>query len=368
MKLQMYRIHDANHWNRLLCQDLDGHLLQSWEWGQFKQRFGWEADYLSWKDDRAQTLAAALVLKRSLLSFFSILYCPRGPIMDWSNEALRFSVLSELQKVSESARAIFIKIDPNLPLGSGQPDTPDELLNPLGEQVILDMERLGWISSDEQIQFKNSMHLDLRPTEDELLRRMKSKTRYNIRLARRRGVTVRKGDEHDLDPLYRMYAATSLRDHFTIREWTYYQDAWGSFIKSGMAQPFIAEVDGEPVAGIIVFHYGRRAIYMYGMSLEIHREKMPNQLLQWEAIRWAKAMGYTIYDFWGAPDTFTEQDPMWGVYRFKSGFGAEVIRTPGAWDYVTRPALYNVYNVILPKVLSIMRKRGRIITTQSLES
>jgi peptidoglycan pentaglycine glycine transferase (the first glycine) len=368
MKLQLCHIHDANRWDRLLCQNLDGHLLQSWEWGQFKQRFGWKADYLSWQDDREQTRAAALVLKRSALSHFSVLYCPRGPILDWSNESLRSSVLSDLAKVPESTGSIFIKIDPDIPLESGQPDPSFELLNPLGEQVILDMERLGWTCSDEQIQFKNSMYLDLRPSEDELLRGMKSKTRYNIRLAGRRGVTVRKGGEQDLDLLYRMYAATSLRDHFTIREQAYYQDAWGTFMKSGMAQPFIAEVDGEPVAAIIIFHYGRRAIYMYGMSLEIHREKMPNQLLQWEAIRWAKTMGYAIYDFWGAPDTFTEQDPMWGVYRFKSGFGAEVIRTPGAWDYVIRPTLYKVYNVILPKILSIMRKRGQSITTRSLES
>jgi peptidoglycan pentaglycine glycine transferase (the first glycine) len=368
MKLQLNRIHDPDHWNQLLCQELDGQLLQSWEWGQFKQRFGWKANYLSWKDEQGQARAAALVLKRSALSGFSILYCPRGPILDWSSESLRSSVLSELQKFSQSAGAIFIKIDPEVPLGSSQSETSDHLLNPLGEQVILELERLGWLASDEQIQFKNSMHLDLNPSEDELLRGMKSKTRYNIRLAGRRGVIVRKGDEQDLDLLYRMYAATSLRDRFTIREKAYYQDAWGSFIKSGMAQPFIAEVDGEPVAGIIVFHYGNRAIYMYGMSLEIHREKMPNQLLQWEAIRWAKAMGYAIYDFWGAPDTFTEQDPMWGVYRFKSGFGAEVIRTSGAWDYVTRPILYKFYHVILPRFLSIMRKRGRTITTRSLES
>jgi peptidoglycan pentaglycine glycine transferase (the first glycine) len=368
MQLLLDRFVDGNRWNQLLCQDLEGRLLQSWEWGQFKQRFGWKADYLSWKDHRGQTMAATLVLKRSFLSHFSILYCPRGPILDWSNEAIRSSVLSELQKYSASAGAIFIKIDPDIPLGTGETHNANEILNPLGQEIVLDLERHGWKPSDEQIQFKNSMHLYLGPSEDELLMGMKSKTRYNIRLAGRRGVRVRKGNESDMDLLYRMYAATSLRDGFTIREQAYYQDAWGSFMKSGMAQPFIAEVEGESVAGIIVFHYGKRAIYMYGMSLETHREMMPNHLLQWEAIRWAKAMGYAIYDFWGAPDTFKEQDPMWGVYRFKSGFGAEVIRTPGAWDFVTRPTLYKFYSVILPKVLSIMRKRGRILTTQSLKS
>jgi len=367
MKLKLVRIHDANRWNTLLNHDLDGHLLQSWEWGQFKERFGWKADYLSWEDDRGETQAAALVLKRSVLSLFSILYCPRGPILDWSNDPLRPSVLGELQKYTKSDGAIFIKIDPDIALETPSSHGSGELQEPIGAQVIKTLKEFDWLPSEEQIQFKNSMHLDLRPSEDLLLKSMKSKTRYNIGLAQRRGVVVRRGDHHDLDMLYRMYAVTSLRDGFTIRSQAYYQDAWGSFIQSGKAQPFIAEVDGEAVAAIIVFHYGKRAIYMYGMSLDAHREKMPNHLLQWEGIRWAKARGYTLYDFWGAPDTFTEEDPMWGVYRFKSGFGAEVFRTPGAWDSIARPLLYKIYSVVLPKILAVMRERGRALTSQSLE-
>jgi peptidoglycan pentaglycine glycine transferase (the first glycine) len=364
MELELSRINEPKHWDQILCQELDGRLLQSWEWGQFKGRFGWKADYLSWKNDQGENLAAALLLKRSVLSRLSILYCPRGPILDWSNESLRSSILSELEKYTKRDGSIFIKIDPDIPIGLGPSDSKQDLL---GKRIVLDLKSRSWQPSDEQIQFKNSMVLDLHPPEEDLLSAMKPKTRYNIRLAQRRGVIVRRGDVQDLDLLYRIYAATSLRDGFTIRGKTYYQDAWGSFIQSGMAQPFLAEVDGEPVAGLIVFHFGKRAIYMYGMSLEIHREKMPNHLLQWEAIKWAKAMGYSIYDFWGAPDTFTEEDPMWGVYRFKAGFGAEVVCTLGAWDFVARPGLYKIYSVILPKLLAIMRRRGRTRTSQSLE-
>jgi peptidoglycan pentaglycine glycine transferase (the first glycine) len=367
MQLQLSRIDDATSWNQLLCQELDGRLLQSWEWGQFKERYGWKADYLSWKNDRGEVVAAALLLKRTVLSRFSILYCPRGPILAWSNEELRSTILSELQKHAASEGTIFIKIDPDIVLGSVQPDPSHATWNHLGEQIASNMKQLGWRPSDEQIQFRNSMYLDLKPSIDELLNGMKPKTRYNIRLAKRRGVIVRRGGYQDLDLLYRMYAVTSLRDGFTIRDQAYYQDAWGTFMKSGMAQPFLAEVDGEPVGGIIIFHYGKMAIYMYGMSLEVHREKMPNHILQWEAIKWAKEMGYAIYDFWGAPDTFTEEDPMWGVYRFKSGFGAEVVRTLGAWDHVQRPVLYKTYSVILPKILTMMRRRGRTLTSQSLE-
>lgn len=367
MDLQLSRVKDAQEWNKFLLKDLNGHFLQSWQWGQFKERFGWQADRLIWINDQGQPKAAALILKRFLTSRFSILYCPRGPSLDWSDEDLRSSVLSDLQKYITSDEAFFLKIDPDIALGSGQPDTPDAIHDPIGEQLIGHLKRLNWRPSKEQIQFRNSMHLDLHPSEDDLLARMKQKTRYNIRLAQRRGVTVRRGDPEDLDLLYHLYAETSLRDRFTIRDQDYYHEAWGSFMKAGMAQPFIAEVDGEPVAGIIVFHFGKRAIYMYGMSRDVHREKMPNHLLQWEAIKWAKTLGYTTYDFWGAPDTFSEEDPMWGVYRFKLGFGAKVSRTIGAWDYVSRPMFYLIYTLILPRILALMRVRGRTKTIRSLD-
>jgi len=367
MKLLLKKVTDAGRWNQLLTQDLDGHLLQSWEWGQFKERFGWEADYLAWENDQDKTFAAGLILKRSIVSNFSILYCPRGPILNWSNDELVSSVLSELQSYSKSKGAIFLKIDPDVALGCAKVEGGEEKADSMGESLRSQLMHHGWIPSVEQIQFRNSMHLNLLRSEDELLDGMKQKTRYNIRLAEKRGVIIREGSYEDLDLLYRMYAETSLRDHFTIRDQIYYQDAWGTFLKSSMAQPFIAEVEGEPIAGIIIFYYGKRAIYMYGMSREIHRDKMPSHLLQWAAIKWAKAKGYTLYDFWGAPDTFTANDPMWGVYRFKSGFGADVIRTLGAWDYVGRSALYKIYSVVLPRIMSLMRRVGRTRTAQSLE-
>jgi peptidoglycan pentaglycine glycine transferase (the first glycine) len=366
MDLQFVKIENPQQWNTCLNQDLNGHFLQSWEWGQFKGRFGWTPHYLAWKNDHDQIKAAALVLKRFFSSYFSILYCPRGPSLDWSDKPICSSVLSDLQTFANSEGSIFLKIDPDVALGEEKSIALDGLQG-LGKKVTEQLREFTWRPSAEQIQFRNSMLLDLRPSEDELLSRMKQKTRYNVRLASRRGVTVRKGDHADLELLYRLYAETSLRDRFTIRESAYYQDAWGSFIKAGMAQPFIAEVNGEPVAAIVIFHFGKRAIYMYGMSRDLHREKMPNHLLQWEAIMWAKSRGYTLYDFWGAPDNFTEEDPMWGVYRFKKGYGAEVLRTIGAWDYIAKPMLYKLYSIVLPRILAMMRLRGRALTSQSLQ-
>jgi lipid II:glycine glycyltransferase (peptidoglycan interpeptide bridge formation enzyme) len=157
--------------------------------------------------------------------------------------------------------------------------------------------------------------------------------------------------------LYDMYRETSLRDGFVLRPFQYYRDAWGSFIKSGLAWPLIARVDGDAVAMVIIFRFGDRAWYMYGASLSQHRDKMPNHLLQWEAIRWARSVGCTVYDFWGAPVELAENDPMWGVYRFKQGFGATLVQHIGAYDYVGSRLWYWVYTVVMPRLLNLMRRR-----------
>jgi lipid II:glycine glycyltransferase (peptidoglycan interpeptide bridge formation enzyme) len=185
---------------------------------------------------------------------------------------------------------------------------------------------------------------------------MKPKTRYNVRLAQKKGVTIRSGDLADLDLLYQLYAETAQRDGFIIRPIAYYRDAWGSFIRSGLAHPLIASVESEPVAGLILFRFADRAWYLYGMSSNLHREKMPNYLLQWEAIRWAKAQGGTVYDLWGAPDELNETDSMWGVYKFKEGLGAEFAPHVGAYDFVVSRFGYWFYTQAMPRILNIMRR------------
>jgi len=128
----------------------------------------------------------------------------------------------------------------------------------------------------------------------------------------------------------------------------------------------IAEVDGEPVAAVSIFHFAGQAIYLFGMSRNEHREKMPNYLLQWEAMQRAKALDNKLFNLWGAPDEFDESDDLWGVFRFKEGLGGYVLRTLGAWDYTPNPIFYKMYTEILPRVMNIMRKRGKARTRQSL--
>ncbi|MFU8826702.1 MAG: lipid II:glycine glycyltransferase FemX [Brevefilum sp.] len=366
-------IHSADQWNRAVEHLSGAHALQTWQWGQVKNRFGWTPYPLVWRDDEGAVCAAALVLTRrvglvGLNLPLNVMYVPRGPLLDWGQEDLVVQVLDDLACFARDNQAIFLKIDPDLPVGFGPPDDAEARDHPAGLRVREALSHRGWRFSAEQIQFRNTVTVDLTAGEDDLLMRMKSKTRYNIRLAERRGVTVRPGGLADIDLLYQMYAHTALRDDFTIRGKVYYQAVWETFFQAGLAEPLIAEVDGQPVGGAVIFRFGGRAWYMHGMSLDAHREKMFTYRLQWEAMLRAKAAGCYTYDMWGAPDEFTEDDPLWGVYRFKDGFGGQVVRTLGAWDLPIRSWMYTGYCQVLPRILDIMRTRGKTMTKRSVHT
>jgi peptidoglycan pentaglycine glycine transferase (the first glycine) len=274
--------------------------------------------------------------------------------MNYGDTGLLDHVLAALEGQARQKRSLFVKIDPDVRLGIGPEELP---LLPQGATVLKTLIRRGWVSSTEQIQFKNTVMVDLTPDEDALLARMKPKTRYNIRLAERRGVEIRRGDESDLEAFYRLYRETAQRDGFVIRPAAYYLDAWTQFQRAGRAHLLLANVEGEFTAGLMLFHFGRTAWYMYGASSDRHRKLMPNHLLQWQAMRLAKELACTQYDMWGAPDHFSEHDSMWGVYRFKVGFGGETIRGLGAYDYPSSRWLYWVYTTVVPRVLALMRRR-----------
>lgn len=332
-----------------------------------------ERDSISLSSFDFHLSAAALVLKRQILrngfaARLSILYAPKGPLLDWTNESLRNHVLNDLQSFARKQGAIFLKMDPDVVLGKGIPSSKSDVIDHGGQAVMSALKRMGWRYSSDQIQFKNTVLIDLAPSEEEMLAHMKQKTRYNIRLAEKKGLTLRVGTPQDFGMLYKMYAETSVRDGFVIRDEGYYQTVWKLFMDSiePACEPLIAEVDHEPVAAIFVFYFAGRAYYVYGMSRDIHREKMPTHLLQWEAMKRAKAKGCTVYDLWGAPDVFDESDSMWGVYRFKEGLGGEIVRTLGAWDFAPNPFWYKLYSEVIPRLLDIMRSRGKAKTKQSL--
>lgn len=362
------------NWNALIASLPDAHLLQTRQWADVKAQVGWQALYHTWGDP-SQPEAAALILSRSIsIGGFApklcVMYLPKGPLLrDWGDADLRQQVLDDLTGLARQKGAIFLKMDPDIPLGSGIAGTPEGRENPMGLAILQEFQRRGFHYSSEQIQFRNTVLLDLSLPEDEILARMKQKTRYNIRLAARKGVTVRSGTLADLDMLYRMYAETSLRDGFAIRGQDYYLHVWQTFMAQAepTCLPLIAEVEGEAVAGLMLFLFAQRAYYLHGMSLPVQREKMPTYLLQWEAIKTAKAAGCTVYDLWGAPEVFAESDSMWGVYRFKEGLGGEVLRTIGAYDLPIRPFYYRMYTQVLPRLLDFMRQRGKARTQEIIQ-
>lgn len=389
----------SSTWNELIASLPNPHLLQTWQWAEVKAKYGWKPMPFIWHSQLAtpnsQPVAAAMVLKRTIpvggfAKKMCVLYVPKGPLMDWSDAALRQRVLDDLQAYARRQGAIFVKIDPDVALGTGIPGGEEDALDNGGQAVRSELTRRGWLFSSDQIQFRNTVLIDLSPPEEELLARMKQKTRYNVRLAEKKGVTVRAGTPTDLPMLYRMYAETSVRDGFVIRDETYYQTVWQTFMRhppsairhspsaighlpsaihhQPFAEPLIAEVEDQAVAAIFLFYFAGRAYYLYGMSREAHREKMPNYLLQWEAMRRAKAARCKLYDLWGAPDVFDESDPLWGVFRFKEGLGGTVFRGLGAWDYTPSPVLYKIYTQAIPRLLDIMRARGKSRTRQNIGS
>lgn len=332
---------DPGLWNTALSCLPASHVLQSWEWGQVKSAHNWAPARLLWEQD-GRPVAAAQVLRRPLPHTpWGVMYVPKGPALDYANSELLERVFDDLERFARQQHAILLKIDPDTNL----------------THVVPILTARGWRYSNEQIQFRNTALLDLRLSHDELLAAMKSKTRYNIRLAERKGVTIHDGSVEDIPLFFSLYAETGQRDGFLIRPLAYYQDAWQTFMQADMARMLLAQVEGQTVAGLILFRFGNKVWFMYGASSDRHRNWMPNYLLQWHAIRWAKSVGCTDYDLWGAPDTLDENDSLWGVWRFKEGLGARYAPHIGAYDYPASGLLYWIYTAVLPRYLKLLRRR-----------
>ena len=358
-------------WDQTIVNLPGAHLLQTAEWAKVKEGVGWKAIPLVWHAENGRLAAAALVLKRTvrLLRFgpqVSVCYVPRGPMLDWGDDGLRHRVIHDLQVFARQQHTLFLKMDPEISLGTGVPGAEDAREDALGMQILEELKTNEWCFSTSQVQFRNTVLLDLKGNEDDWLKRMKQKTRYNLRLAQRSGVVIREAAISEYPQVYKMYAETSVRDGFVIRPQTYYLEVWQRFLQAGMVSPLVAEVEGSFVAGLVLFYFGKRAWYLYGMSTAQHREKMPNYLLQWEAMRLAKLKGAELYDLWGAPDVFEASDSMSGVFRFKEGLGGRVLRTCGAWDYIVDPAGYSLYQQVLPRVLNFLRRNRKAETRQEV--
>lgn len=331
----------APEWDDLVAAHPRAHILQTVEWGELKATFGWSPRRVAVVEDGVPRAGALVLYRRLPLGLGSLAYVPRGPLVDWEQPEEVTKLLETLAEAARARRAVTLIVEPDLP------DEPRwrELLTALGFRPS----PLG------SIQPRRTLVVDIGRSEADILAAMKSKTRYNIRLAQRKGVTVWEGTESDFPAFHRLMAETAARDRFGVHAPAYYEQAYRLFVPRGWARLLMAGVEGKPVAALMVFALGRRAWYFYGASSDAHREKMPTYRLQWEAMRWARSRGCTEYDLWGVPDEdegrleaeFTRrQDGLWGVYRFKRGFGGRLIRMVGTWERPLRPALHRLYAAV----------------------
>lgn len=327
------------------------HFLQSFEWGELKSGTGWVPLRLLVKDGDTP-VAAISILKRSLpITGLSIFYAPRGPILGVDCDPAGEEFLwQQVRSLGRKHHAIFLKIDPDIT--SDQSSYVERLLalgfRPGGNQA-------GFGGVQPRFVFR----LAITPPEEELLAAMESKTRYNIRLAERKGVTVRMAEsEDDLARFYRILTETAQRDHFLIRKYSYFQHMWDLFVTTGSARIFLAEHDGQAIAGTLAFYCGKVAWYLYGASSNNQRNVMPNNLVQWTMIRWAKGLGCEVYDFRGVPGDDNPDNPLYGLYRFKKGFGAQFTEFIGEYDLVFSPFWYLLWTRVLPQYLKFTHRHS----------
>jgi peptidoglycan pentaglycine glycine transferase (the first glycine) len=316
-----------SEWNTFLTEHPDAHLLQSGEWGELKSAFGWEAVRV------AENGFGAQILFRRLPLGLTFAYIPKGPVGAASKKAdNRF--WAEVDTLCRKKHAVFLKVEQD-----GWEDDAPFILDPS-----------NFLSSPQHIQPRSTLVVDLHGSEEDVFNRMKPKTRYNIRLAGRKEVLVHPSD--DIETFYRVMGVTSQREEFHVHSLEYYRRAYDLFYPKGMCELFMADFQGQTLAAVMAFAFGGSAYYFYGASGDAERNRKPTYPLQWETIRWALGKGCTEYDMWGIPDEATDveddeaearEDGLWGVYRFKRGFGGSIKRAQCTLDRVYNPLLYKLY-------------------------
>lgn len=334
---------DPNHWDNFYTEYFNPHILQSSAWGELKSFFGWQVCRIVGGEFGAQ------ILFRSLPLGFHLAYIPKGPVGLYPelNETGGIQFVSgspqswemfwrEVDQLCQSKSVVFLKVEPDIW------ERPDHKFHHLA----------GFRASPHSIQPPRTILIDLKQDEANILNQMKQKTRYNVRLAEKREIQVQ--PSRDVDTFYQLVIKTGQRDQFDVHSLEYYRKVYQLFFPRGECELFIAGYMGTPLAGLMVFSKGKRAWYFYGGSSEERRDLMPSYLVQWEAMRWARMRGCIEYDLWGVPDVdedtlegdfLNRSDGLWGVYRFKRGFGGVVRRSVGAWDRVYNYPLYYLYRV-----------------------
>lgn len=318
--------------------------LQSKFWGTFKSAHGWRQHRFLVRYTACECGSVECLVLIRAFRFGSIAYCPMGLDIPLQTAAGTAGVsLEEYEEILALTaqqikqylpkNTLCLRFDP--PIDFESEDTRNLYIKSL-------LRKKNFSVAPVAIQPPDTVVLDLRCSQEELLSNMKPKWRYNIRLAEKKGVSVRRGEVSDIDIFYQLYETTARRDGIAVHEKSYYKKL---LEQSGDTQNehtprvtlYIAEYNGEPLAAIITVFSQREAIYLYGASSNFHRNLMPAYLLQWIAVCDAKAYGSAVYDFYGIPPNDNENHPMHGLYRFKTGFGGKIIHRPGSIDVPLSP-------------------------------
>lgn len=321
---------DQSKWDEAVVS-CGGHLLQSWRWGAFKSRFGWDVERIAVPRNGRAALAQVLFRTKAGVS---VGYIPRGPVWPPDDPDAISELWARVDNVARRRRTLAIIVE------------PDRLLP---EQSHLTMPLLP---GPEPIQPARSVKVDL--SDDQILiDQMHPKTRYNVRLAVRRGVSTRMAEQpdHSVHEFYDMLLDTAGRNEFVIHALDYYREFLRAFADDACL--LFAEIDGKPVAGVIAAVFGEEGIYMYGASSTQQRAHGAAFLLQHEAMRWARSRGARRYDLWGVPEYDPESsaseggdrlaasagNDRRGLYEFKTRFGGRIVRYPPPLERVYHPFL-----------------------------
>jgi peptidoglycan pentaglycine glycine transferase (the first glycine) len=328
--LKLIEIKKLEDLNSFVGAQPHAELLQSWAWGEFQEKVGVKVLRLG-VEDGGKLVAVASLIKRSSPLGMNYFYCPRGPIVNYKlsiiNEKLFDFLLSEIKKIANKEKVIFLRIEP---------------IDKINNSSFI-------INNSLDVQVSKTIMLDLTKSEEELLAAMHQKTRYNIRLAEKKGVAIKESplsrgvaegrgvSDDEFEKFWSLMSATVNRDGFRLHEKEYYK----KMLSTENIKLFFADYQNKIICAGIFSFFGDTAVYLHGASANENRELMAPHLLQWELIKKAKASGCKYYDFFGI------DEKKWpGVTRFKRGFSGEEMNYPGTFDVIFEKTKYKVYKFL----------------------
>lgn len=334
--MQILTENDKKAYKEFLENNERCNFQQSIEWGKVKQ--AWKNEIVLSKDNEGKIVGAVSVLIRKMPIFGNFMYISRGPICNIHDKAVLQDLTEGLKLLAKKYKAFTLKWEPDI-----KSDDLEfrEIATELGFKIKDDAKDFS-----EGIQPRYVFRLNLKDkTEDEIFAEFHQKTRYNIRLATKKGVAIREGKREDLKDFHKIMEITGKRDDFMIRPLSYFEKMYDELAPEHFKLMMAYTSDGEPISGIIDIIYGNKIWYLYGASSNAHRNLMPNYLLQWDMIKYSIEHKKDMYDFRGVVGIVDESHPQYGLYRFKKGFNAEFTEFIGELYINYKPITYKMYKI-----------------------